>query len=67
MFGKDLIIEISTKVITQYLLQSEKYNQKHTPTAKYGYGSVIRLKIAIFGRHAHIHADKTDISGWSDS
>ena len=28
----------------------------------YGYAPVIRLKMAISGRHAHIHADKTDIS-----
>ena len=27
----------------------------------YGYAPVIRLKMAISGRHAHIHADKTDI------
>ena len=29
---------------------------------QYGYAPVIRSKIAISGRHAHIHADKTDIS-----
>ena len=29
----------------------------------YGYAPVIRLKMAISGRHAHIHTDKTDISG----
>ena len=29
---------------------------------QYGYEPVIRLKMAISGRHAHIHADKTDIS-----
>ena len=28
----------------------------------YGYAPVIRLKMAISGRHAHIHADKMDIS-----
>ena len=28
----------------------------------YGYAPVIRLKMAISGRHAHIHTDKTDIS-----
>ena len=28
----------------------------------YGYAPVIRLKMAISGRHGHIHADKTDIS-----
>ena len=33
----------------------------------YGYAPVIRLKMAISGRHAHIHTDKTDISRWSDS
>ena len=33
----------------------------------YGYAPVIRLKMAISGRHAHIHADKTDISRLSDS
>ena len=27
----------------------------------YGYAPVIRLKMAISGRHAHIHTDKTDI------
>ena len=27
------------------------------------YAPVIRLKMSISGRHAHIHADKTDISG----
>ena len=31
-------------------------------TNAYGYAPVIRLKMAISGRHAHIHADKTDIS-----
>ena len=29
---------------------------------RYGYAPVIRLKMAISGRHAHIHTDKTDIS-----
>ena len=28
----------------------------------YGYAPVIRLKMAISGRHAHIHTGKTDIS-----
>ena len=28
----------------------------------WGYAPVIRLKMAISGRHAHIHTDKTDIS-----
>ena len=33
----------------------------------YGYAPVIRLKMAISGRHAHIHTGKTDISRSSDS
>ena len=33
----------------------------------YGYAPVIRLKMAISGRHTHIHADKTAISRQSDS
>ena len=32
------------------------------PSDAYGYAPVIRLKMAISGRHAHIHTDKTDIS-----
>ena len=28
---------------------------------KYGYAPVIRMKMAISGRHAHFHADKTGI------
>ena len=32
------------------------------PELLFGYTLVIRLKMAISGRHAHIHADKTDIS-----
>ena len=31
-------------------------------TYVYGYAPVIRLKMAISGRHAHIHTGKTDIS-----
>ena len=32
------------------------------PRVSSGYAPVIRLKMAIPGRHVHIHTDKTDIS-----
>ena len=42
--------------------KSTTKNARNAPIAAYSYAPVIRLKLAISGRYAHIHADKTDIS-----
>ena len=39
-----------------------KWNGASNAVVLYGYAPVIRLKMAISGRHAHIHTGKTDIS-----
>ena len=61
-------------VVTQELMIQEITEWAHLKWAYqlwallwYGYAPVIRLKMAISGRHAHIHTGKTDISRSSDS